>query len=324
MTHDQDDTSADLEAHYAFMMRHFYAPFQRVETEANAEELTRLLARVETTWRAFGETEPHWSVITSDKFRQDSLESQMSHFLEMGRENVDRVAAVMARQGLDFSQIKTVIDYGCGVGRVSAAYAARGCQVTGVDISSAHLKEARTYFDKAGIEGADFIQLHEIAQIDDLPQVDLVYSLIVLQHNPPPVIAAVLRRLLRRVKEGGVTYFQLPTYKAGYAYRVAEDLEGPEGHMEMHVLPQPVLFQILKEEGFSLLEVAEDASCWDGIFRSQVILAQKAAQPPALPPEAPGERVHETAAAPAPPPPRKGLLSRLNARRKAARRKTKG
>lgn len=299
----------DMARGYAFLLRHLYAPYQHVETQGSADDLARLYARIEAAWRAFGETEPHWSVITDEAFRAASLDQQMENFLVMGRENVDRVAAAFDRQGLRFEDVGSVIDFGCGVGRVSAAFSARGCAVTGVDISAAHLAEAEAHFDKAGLTGATFRRLATPTDIDTLPQVDLVYSLIVLQHNPPPLIARLLRHLLGRVRPGGLTYFQLPTYKTGYSYDIAGDLGSPGGEMEMHVLPQHEVYQILREEGFSLLEVSEDASCWDPVYRSQVFLAQKA---PRL-----------TLPEPAPPPKSKGLLSRLNARRKAARAKSK-
>lgn len=311
MAQTESKQTSELHAKYSFLMRHLYAPYQRVETRATDAERDRLLTRIEASWQAMGEQEPHWSVITSDAFRKATLDEKMEAFLAMGRENVDRVAAAVERAGLDFGALRSVIDYGCGVGRVSAAYAGRGLQVTGVDISAAHLEVAAETLARTGGQ-ADFVQLTEIADIDRLPQADLLYSLIVLQHNPPPVITAILQRLLRRVRPGGLVYLQLPTYRDGYSYSVAEDLEAPEGYMEMHVLPQPVLFHLLRSAGFILLEVSEDGSCADPAFRSQVVLAQKAPEPPGW-----GDPLPRSEA------PRKNWLSRLNARRKAARRKNR-
>lgn len=309
-------SEAELEAGHAFQMRHLYAPMQYVEIKADAASMARLYARIAASWQAMGETEPHWSVITAEAFRQETLEAQMAAFLDMGRGNRERVVAALGRHGVDFADIRTVIDFGCGVGRVSAAFAEKGCAVTGVDISAAHLAEARATFDRAGLQAADFVQLAALEEIEALPQVDLVFTLIVLQHNPPPIIAAILRRLLGRVRPGGFIYFQVPTYREGYSYDVQADLDSPEGHMEMHVLPQWAAFDILRQAGFSLLEVIEEASCWDPAFRSQVFLAQKtdAPQVPQKPP----------ASAIVPTPPRKNWLSRLNARRKAARRRNRG
>jgi 2-polyprenyl-3-methyl-5-hydroxy-6-metoxy-1,4-benzoquinol methylase len=302
----------DVDAQYSFMLRHVYAPYQQIDAEASVEQLAQLYARIENTWAALGEADPHWSVITGEQYRKGSVEDAMESFLEMGYENVDRVASAVARQGLDLADTHSVIDFGCGVGRVSAAFAARGCAVTGVDISAAHLQEARAHFDKAGLRDAEFSRLSTLADIEALPQVDLVYSLIVLQHNPPPLIAKLLRALLGRVRDGGLTYFQVPTYKTGYHYDIAQDLGQNSDAMEMHVLAQSAVFQILKEEGFSVLEVTEDGSCGDADYRSSVFLAMKAPKPPKPNPPKRSE---------APAPPNKSLLSRLNAKRKALRRK---
>jgi hypothetical protein len=85
-------------------------------------------------------------------------------------------------------------------------------------------------------------------------------SIIVLQHNPPPVIAHILRMLLRSLRPGGVAYFQVPTYRSGYTFdshRYLTDDVTP-GAFEMHLLPQSVVFQVVEQEGCAVLEVQPD------------------------------------------------------------------
>jgi hypothetical protein len=44
-----------------------------------------------------------------------------------------------------------------------------------------------------------------------------------------------------------------------YAYAVADDLAAPRpARMEMHVLPQPVVFRLAAEAGLEVLQVRED------------------------------------------------------------------
>ena len=60
--------------------------------------------------------------------------------------------------------------------------------------------------------------LRHVRTVDEmvnLERVDLVYSLIVLQHNPPPVIRLIVRAFLKALNPGGVAYFQVPTTVAG-------------------------------------------------------------------------------------------------------------
>ena len=60
--------------------------------------------------------------------------------------------------------------------------------VTAVDISSAHLALAQQHAIENAVHGIQWRHLESISALEDLPQVDVVYSIIVLQHNPPPVI----------------------------------------------------------------------------------------------------------------------------------------
>ena len=87
----------------------------------------------------------------------------------------------------------------------------------------------------------------------NLEQADLVYSVIVLQHNPPPVIHMLVRAFLKALNPGGVAYFQVPTYRVGYRFSPGEYLEN-EGKthamMEMHVIPH-IIFQTACEESWS-------------------------------------------------------------------------
>ena len=57
--------------------------------------------------------------------------------------------------------------------------------------------------------------------IEGLPKADVIYSVIVLQHNPPPIMAIIVRQFMKGLNPGGVAYFQLPTYRAGLSVQCA-------------------------------------------------------------------------------------------------------
>ena len=71
--------------------------------------------------------------------------------------------------------------------------------------------------------------------------------------------------------------FQVPTYARGYTFGVAGYLDRlqDDGKIEMHVLPQPQLWQILHEAKCELLEVREDTAAGDRFIISNTILARK-------------------------------------------------
>lgn len=265
----------DIRDAYAAIMRHVTAPPLLVEAHVDPESFARLQKRVETTWSKLGQEDAYWSVITNEKFRKDNLSSNINDFLRTGEGSISRVLAAFDRVGASLSETDSVMDFGCGVGRLSIPLARRAGHVLGVDISAAHLREAETNRKKLGCDNVTFLQAKSVSDIRDLHHFDLVISLIVLQHNPPPVMLEILDALCSRVKPSGYLYVQAPTYRSRYSYVVEDDLADISEEMEMHVLPQHVFLEKIQSAGLTILEVAEDDAAGNLDFRSQVVLARK-------------------------------------------------
>lgn len=281
-------TKARERLHYAFTVRHSLAPPARIDVAATPDQLDRLVARVEETWRRFGETDPHWSVLTAPEFQKDRIEETEARFYATSDWPLRRVEAALRRHGAALETLGHVLDYGCGVGRVTGAFAARCATVTGADISPAHLAVAQDHCRRQRLENAAFRRIERLDDIAALPEADLVFSVIVLQHNPPPVMAAILERLAGRVAEGGYLWVQCPTYGTSYSYALEDDLAGHPGTMEMHVLPQAAVYRILGEAGLALLEVQLDDHVGRSDWESHSFLARRPRGPGS--PPAPGDR----------------------------------
>jgi len=84
------------------------------------------------------------------------------------------------------------------------------------------------------------------------------------------VIAFIVEALIRSLNPGGVAFFQVPTYRRGYAFSLRDYLaEGSaRGGMEMHVLPQSRVFDIAQRAGARVLEVIDDT--WTGLREKEV------------------------------------------------------
>lgn len=253
--------------------------YSHVESKATKEQLEQLFTMVQSTWEQLGLSEPHWSVLTEDRFRQSVLPEKIEEFYESGHNNVQRLLSSLDRQGVDLSKLHSCLDFGCGVGRVSFWLAKYFAQVHAVDISGPHLSLAREYLSKAGYKHIHYHRINHIPDCEDLPKVDLIYSYIVLQHNPPPVIEYLLRCLLRALRPGGYAYLQVPVYRRGYSFEISRYLDNrfirENQGMEMHVLPQSRLYQVVGEEQTSLLEILEDDSTGDNSYLSNTFLVQK-------------------------------------------------
>jgi 2-polyprenyl-3-methyl-5-hydroxy-6-metoxy-1,4-benzoquinol methylase len=234
------------------------------------DDLQRLFAHIQETWQHLGETEPHWSVLSTEQFSRTSIEQTKGTFYASGKSSAEALFATLKRNGLDPAAFRTCLEYGCGVGRVTRWLAARFDRVVAYDISQAHLESARAYLADHGVQNVQFHHVSQVEEMAQLPPVDVIYSVIVLQHNPPPIIRMIIGAFLRALNKGGVAYFQVPTYRTGYRFSLPEYLsqEGQRGHIEMHVLPQKHIFDLVAGEGARMVEILEDN--WTGARGGEV------------------------------------------------------
>lgn len=234
------------------------APPLEVETEADPERFAQLLEATGRYWSRIGEEAPHWSVLTNDDYKPDRIAETEARFYATGANDIALIRAVLRRSGLPVRRIAKVCEFGCGTGRATSHLARAFGEVVGLDISAAHLAVARDWFARAGIANAELRQV-TAADLHPAEGYDLWFSRIVLQHNPPPVMLAVLRAAFRGLSPGGVALFQAPSYAVGYRFSLDAYLAGEIGsRMEMHVLPQPALYRLAAEEGMELREVRDD------------------------------------------------------------------
>ena len=228
-----------------------------IETEASPEALARMVEHVEATWSRLGETEPHWSVLTDPRFKAERFAENHAEYRASGQGDEASLKEAAIRVGIDLSRYLVCLELGCGTGRVTEWLAKRFASVIAVDISRSHLEAARSAL--SGLSNVTLLNISRINQLTTLPAFDVLYSRIVLQHNPPPVISAILRHLLGALNPGGIAFIQLPVWIDGYKFRVADYLAGiSQGPMEMHAFPQRELLTIIQEAQCRVRELRED------------------------------------------------------------------
>ncbi len=237
-----------------------HEPPMAIERVEDAVTVSRLLDHVAKAWTHMGDVEPHFSVLTDPRFKPDRLEANLEEFHASGQQDLARLRSALVRNGITPGEDSVALELGCGVGRITHWLAREVNRVVAVDVSANHLALARRHLDAGGANNIEFVQLKRVEDISRLPAFDLFFSVIVLQHNPPPVIAAILERVFTRLREGGIAYFQLPTYRAGYRFDLKSYLADNVGSndMEMHVLPQREVMRLASAHGCELIEVIED------------------------------------------------------------------
>lgn len=158
------------------------------------------------TWEALGEEDPFWAIASEPSKKGGRWE--LADFLKSGEELVEQYWKILRREGAP-ETFDQVLDFGCGVGRLTLAWTRHASQVTGVDISRPMVEKGRQIM--AGQEAIHF----ELNQRDDLSlfpdnHFDLVFSHVVLQHMPWSLAQVYLSEFARICKPGGWVAFQLP------------------------------------------------------------------------------------------------------------------
>ena len=251
-----------------------------VEWRADPLRAAAMLDYVRQTWTRLGDDKPHWSVLSHDEFAPGRIGQTADLFFASGSKDHDDLVAMLRRHGLRPEHLPRLFEFGCGLGRVTAHLARSFSHVTACDVSRTHLAQAMAVIERAGIRNVD---LH-LVQSDEFGMTapfDLWFSRLVLQHNPPPIVALVLRRALTMLAPGGVALFQLPTHAVGYRFSISDYLRGlpSAGDIEMHVLPQPIVFRLLREHGCEPIEVLEDLSAGpSSTWSSTTFIARKRPQ----------------------------------------------
>jgi 2-polyprenyl-3-methyl-5-hydroxy-6-metoxy-1,4-benzoquinol methylase len=237
----------------------FTLPRIPVEIEVSSDALDQMFERIHQEWEHLGATEPYWSVVTQPQYYQAEFASHSEQFYTSGKYSADVFLAALRRCGVNPAQLDLCLEVGCGVGRVAWALAAAFNKVIAADISKHHLDLAETYLNAQGVHNVSYQHWQTVHTIRQLPQLCAIFSVITLQHNPPPVMDWMLRELLGKLRPGGVAYLQIPTYRNGYVFEVDRYLNStPPNTLEMHYLPQQDVFRIMTEVGCHCLEVRED------------------------------------------------------------------
>lgn len=184
-------------------------------------------------WQKWGETNPYQGVLGVETKSIADPEVRRK-FFESGDADVSLVLEAIERRAPDFVAAGgKVLDFGCGVGRLMAAFARRGFHVTGVDVSPAMVAEAtKNLSEFNGRFG--FISLDD-AQIEGF---DIVHSHIVIQHIRPEQGMPIIRRLMQQVRPNGFLAIQFtlgsPDWKRTtlnwFRYRI------PPLHMAFNVI----------------------------------------------------------------------------------------
>lgn len=233
-----------------------------VQSSCPDDELERLWQHIAEVWSTYGEEDPLWSVLTNERYHTSNKPNAeaVQGFYDSGKFDLGYLEAALSRAGRKPEDFATVAEYGCGVGRTTRWLAPRFSLVKAFDISRPHLRMAQEHLAANKCVNVELIHVRGRSNLETLRDIDLFFSVIVLQHNPPPIILDILRRAFEGLNAGGIAVFQVPTYCQGYKFNVNDYWRevAAQREMEMHFVPQAAVLDLAERCGLRALEVRPD------------------------------------------------------------------
>jgi SAM-dependent methyltransferase len=239
--------------------------------------MSRDLDRLRRAWGMLGEDDPLWAILSQPDKRGGGWDTE--EFFASGEYEVELLDAICGVLKVPVDRHRA-LDFGCGVGRLSRALASRYSEVIGVDISGSMVENARRL--NAHISNVHFVEnaQNDLAFVES-ESVDLIYSLIVLQHMPASLQRAYIAEFLRVLAPGGLAAFQVavahtPDWR-GWMHRLIPNRllnplrrrrYGNRAAFEMHVLAESDVYSIVSAAGKRVVHV-EDYNVAGAGFRGR-------------------------------------------------------
>jgi SAM-dependent methyltransferase len=167
------------------------------------------LRRLRAHWDAWGREDPLWAVLTHPQKRYGGWDPET--FFATGSTQIESIMGELRRL-VPNMRTSTALDFGCGVGRLTQALAVHFDHVIGVDIAPSMIASAQRW-NRHGTRCRYVVNLTDTLVGFDDGSVDLVLSLITLQHMEPRYAKHYIAEFVRVTASGGLIYFQIPTDK---------------------------------------------------------------------------------------------------------------
>jgi ubiquinone/menaquinone biosynthesis C-methylase UbiE len=158
-------------------------------------------------WEAFAAREPYFAVFTDPKFLSaNRTANNEREFFDSGELLADAIFyTIKRRMAFDYAP-QSILEYGCGPGRLAIPFARRAVSITAVDRSPAMLEVAKREAAKQGITNIHFTTAADFVQAQR--KFDLVNAYLLFQRLPPTQGLALFRQLLGCIGSGGIGAFQ--------------------------------------------------------------------------------------------------------------------
>lgn len=163
------------------------------------------LSDIKTNWEEFARSDPLWSILPVPEKKDNRWTVQ--ELFQNGDREIDRIMDYLRDKKIPVDR-GAMLDFGCGVGRLTQACSRYFEKCVGVDISEGMIELARK-FNAHNDKCVFAVNNSTDLSVFGPDRFDMIYSNIVFQHIPPRYTKGYIREFLRIVRNEGVIIFQI-------------------------------------------------------------------------------------------------------------------
>ena len=205
-----------------------------------------------------------WAVLSDPAKRGGGWD--LDEFLSTGEHEIDGLIKYVHTLPVKIGH-ERVLDFGCGLGRLTRPLAAHFGSAEGHDISQAMIDGAREI--NSDITNTSFRHVPYPPLPSRDGRFDLVYCRLVLQHMETEAAMIYIREFVRILKPGGLAVFQCPVRALveGEIPPSQVDLDERTAYIEMHAHPRDGIEETISASGGRMVDSYDDP-CAGAAFES--------------------------------------------------------
>lgn len=170
------------------------------------------LGDLQRNWDDLGRVDPMWAILADPRRHGNKWTAE--DFFATGETEVRDYLAVLAELGIEPGH-ERALDFGSGAGRLTQALSQTFSHVVGLDIAESMTALARR---ENVLRNPEPERVHFLTnpssdlRVVDSESVDLLLSIVVLQHMNNELKSAYLAEFVRVLRPGGVAMFTVPSH----------------------------------------------------------------------------------------------------------------
>jgi ubiquinone/menaquinone biosynthesis C-methylase UbiE len=224
------------------------------------------LSKLQESWEGFAQIDPLWAICADPAKRGKQWTEE--EFFETGKREIELVMQYLRSLELAPDTSSAVLDFGCGVGRLTGALSTHFDDCLGLDISPTMIELAKKFHQAAPRCMFAVNQAEDLKRFAD-GQFGFIYTSIVLQHMTRKLAVKYLLEFVRVLKPGGILLFQIADRDMTPMVQRIRNVIGFESRwnrflqrkkveayrMEMHCTPEARIRKLLARQNVQIVDV---------------------------------------------------------------------